>query len=268
MEKRHTHGWLIAALLREMSGLEGKAMFEYVESSFAFNRCFRQGSVEVPSLWQKMATQLLANVEETWTRKRMGILLDLEGLKKHQICSFMWTDNFWIMPHSKRNLEQMLKDLNQEAERWDLAPKPASLWWTSTYSEDKIDMSIDTKTGRHRFLFEEHFKILGCTMNRQRKTHECQEERMQCANKAWRKEVKIYRSKDVPCRVKCRRMVEHVFCAFCFGSENWSWSHATLDRTKRWATKSISRPFRFRIEEDKTWSDYYTRTCIIARKYR
>ena len=48
MENRDTHGCLIAALLREMSGLEGKAMFECVESSFVFNRCLRQGSVEAP----------------------------------------------------------------------------------------------------------------------------------------------------------------------------------------------------------------------------
>ena len=64
MDSHNTHGWLIAALLREMSGLEGKAMFECVESSFVFNRCLRQGSVEAPRLWQKMATQILANVEE------------------------------------------------------------------------------------------------------------------------------------------------------------------------------------------------------------
>ena len=41
MENQETHGWLIAALLREMSGLEGKAMFECVESSFVLNRCLR-----------------------------------------------------------------------------------------------------------------------------------------------------------------------------------------------------------------------------------
>ena len=45
-------------------------MFECVESNFSFNRCLRQGSVEAPRLWQKMATQLLANVEENWTRKK------------------------------------------------------------------------------------------------------------------------------------------------------------------------------------------------------
>ena len=65
-----------------------------VESKFSFNRCLRQASVEAPRLWQKMVMQLLANVEEVWVRRGMGILLDLEGQKKHQICIFMWVDNF------------------------------------------------------------------------------------------------------------------------------------------------------------------------------
>ena len=50
MDSHNTHGWLIAALLREMSGLEGKAMFECVESSFVLNRCLRQGERRGPSL--------------------------------------------------------------------------------------------------------------------------------------------------------------------------------------------------------------------------
>ena len=118
MEDHNTHGWIISALLREMCGLESQAMFECVESNFSFARCLRQGR-------QNMATQLLADVEEKWARKRMGILLDLEGQGAHQICSFMSADNFWIMFHSKSNLEQMLRNLKEEAEQWDLAPKPA-----------------------------------------------------------------------------------------------------------------------------------------------
>ena len=70
MDSHNTHGWLIAALLREMSGLDGKAMFECVESSFVFNRCLRQGSVEASRLWQKVATQILAYVEKEWMKKR------------------------------------------------------------------------------------------------------------------------------------------------------------------------------------------------------
>ena len=62
MDSHNTHGWLIAAHLREVSGLKGKAMFECVGSSFVFSRCLRQGSVGAPRLWQKMAAQILANV--------------------------------------------------------------------------------------------------------------------------------------------------------------------------------------------------------------
>ena len=88
----------------------------------------------------------------------MGVILDLEGQKTHQICSFMWADNCWVKSHSKAHLEQMSKDLIQEAGRWDLEPKPASLWRTSTYdSEEKKDLVIDAETGSHRIPFGENF---------------------------------------------------------------------------------------------------------------
>ena len=82
LDSHNTHGWIIATLLREMSGLSSKAMFGRVESSFALNRCLRQGSVEAPRLWQKMATQILANVEEEWMKQRKGVLMDLERRRK------------------------------------------------------------------------------------------------------------------------------------------------------------------------------------------
>ena len=109
-------------------------------------------------------------------KDRMGVF---EGQQKHQICSIMWADNSWIMFHSKSAPEQMLRDPVQEAEKWDLAPKRQVKKWNSTCDSEKIDLSFETKTGRHRFLFEEKFKILGCTMNRQGKT-----QRMQCAKVA------------------------------------------------------------------------------------
>ena len=72
------------------------------------------------------------------------------------------------MSHSRGNLEQMLRDSIEEAEKWDLGPKNASLWWTSTYEpEESSDLSIDTKSGAI-------------------------EERMQAANKAWWRDVNIY----------------------------------------------------------------------------
>ena len=81
----------------------------------------------------------------------MGVLLDFEGGKAHHVCSFMWADIFWIMSHFRRDLEQMLRYLIGEAEKWDPVTKPASLWWTSTYeTEEKCDLST---SGCRRFSF-------------------------------------------------------------------------------------------------------------------
>ena len=85
-------------------------------------------------------------------RKRKGILLDLDEERAHH------KDIFCVMSHSKENLEQMLRDLIEEASRWDLVPKPASMWWTSTYdSKQKVDMNFGTTSGCYKFPFEGKF---------------------------------------------------------------------------------------------------------------
>ena len=151
VDSHNTQGWLLPPACERCRGKKVKPYFECVESIFVFNRCLRQGSVETHRLWQK------------WK-----------------------LDNFWIMSHSKWNLEQMLRDLIEEASRWDPVPKPASLWWTSTYdSEEMVDMNLGTTPGCYKFHFEEKFKILGYALNRQGKSHDAIEERMQSAKKAF-----------------------------------------------------------------------------------
>ena len=91
-------------------------------------------------------------------------------------------------------------------------------------------MKIRTITGLHTLPFEKSYKILGYTFNQARRMQDSLDETMWSANKACWRDVKFYRSKDVPWRVKCRKMVEQVDSACCFGSESWSWSGAILDR--------------------------------------
>ena len=134
----------------------------------------------------------------------MGILLDFEGEKAHQMCSFMWADTFWIMSHSKRDSEQMQRDLIEEAAKWDMAP------------EEEFDLSINTKSACHRFSFEEKIKILGYALNRQEKALDAIEEIMQVANKVFWKNILIFKSKDVSWKIKCRRLVDHVYAVFFF----------------------------------------------------
>ena len=90
--------------------------------------------------------------------KRKGVLLDMEGERAHQTCSFMLADNIQILSHSKETSEQTLRD------------------------------------GRHDFghhigelqilLFEIEFRILGCAMNRQGKMYDAVEERLQSLTKS------------------------------------------------------------------------------------
>ena len=76
----------------------------------------------------------------------------------------------------------------------------------------------------------------------------------------------IYRSKEVPWRIKCRRLVDHVYSVFSFGSDNWSWTSLTKDKIKRWETKMMMRLFRFKRVKEETWVEFRTRCCKEARK--
>ena len=105
MEDHNVHGWIIAALL------------------------LRQGSVEAPRLRLNMAMQILANVEQGWAKKEWASSWIRRDKKL--------TRSTRVMSHSKAHPEQMIKDLIQEAERWVLDPKLASLWWTSIYDSAK-----------------------------------------------------------------------------------------------------------------------------------
>ena len=81
------------------------------------------------------------------------------------------------------------------------------------------EVLVATNGLMHKLPFEERFKILGCALNRQEKTLDAMEERMQSANKAFWKDIMVCRRKDVPWRIK---LVDHVNSVFSFGSENWS----------------------------------------------
>ena len=150
-----------------------------------------------------MAMQIIWKVEESWKEQEMKLHSETTQGGSHQICSFMWADDCWNLSQSSWNLEQILEELVEEARRWDMQPEPGCLLWTSTNADEKSeDMIIRTAAGENRLLFLTKFRILAHCFNCEGKMQDRVEERMQCANKAWWRDVKIYRSKDVPWRVK------------------------------------------------------------------
>ena len=63
-------------------------------------------------------------------------------------------------------------------------------------------MILGMSKGCYKLPLEEEFKILGCMMNRQGKTCDAVEEIMPEGNKAFWKDIKIFKSKDVLWRSK------------------------------------------------------------------
>ena len=239
-EKQSIHGWLMSALLRKMSELQGRAIFEEVDTSSDSNRCLRQGSTEASKLWQMISMQILSEVEERWKEGRMGLLLDFKDEKDHQICSVMWADNVWLMSHSKKSLDEMVQDIIEEAGRWDLLPKAASLWWTSTYEgEEKIHMNVITKVRIFWFPFEEKFQDPG-VMNRQGKTVDT---RRFGKISRFSRTTSRERSSADDWWVMFTQLVGHVYPVFCFGSENGSWTVETKEQDQKMGDQDYDDDF-------------------------
>ena len=116
LDDHNAHGWLIAA-----SALSGMASFER---------------------WRAVSTSIDAHGKGTKEKALFGT--------SHRL---FFVGNFWIMSHSKEHMEQMLRDLIEDANKLDLEPKPASLWWTSTHaSEEPNDMMLGTSKTQKKHL--------------------------------------------------------------------------------------------------------------------
>ena len=164
------HGWIVhdiqlLACIREMADLEVNATFEILECTFPFMRCIRQGRLEAESgfswrcrycgLWKKIGR-----------RGRWVILIETSQGRWEGPSNLQLYVGRQLLSQSKENLEHMLKELVEEVSKWDLEPKPASLWWTSTCAnEEPEDMMIETEARVHLLSFADKFKILGYMFN-------------------------------------------------------------------------------------------------------
>ena len=65
------HGHLTAALLAEMQDVQGLACFENSETEYRYSKSIRQVGVEALVLWERVAKNVLWNVEEKVEDQRL-----------------------------------------------------------------------------------------------------------------------------------------------------------------------------------------------------
>ena len=106
---QNVHGWIVAAVLREMAVLERKATFENLERLLSVHKVHPTEECGGSSTF-KMAMQITWNLEESWKEQEMGLHSETAQGGSHHVCSFTWADDCWNLSQSRRNLQQMIKE--------------------------------------------------------------------------------------------------------------------------------------------------------------
>ena len=127
------HGHVAAALVAEMQDVEGSACFENCETQFRCSRCLRQGGVEAPVLWGRVAKYVPWKAEEKCKAKGWDFSFGGENENECVLGCMMWADNSWQFCDSKERFTSTVNDVIAELLELDTEPQRESLWRTSTH---------------------------------------------------------------------------------------------------------------------------------------
>ena len=113
MGYQEVHGWTTPASSREMTGVESQDTFNNVD-----------GSLRVASVRDRRSPSASADYGNAdLVRKKMGLHLETCQAGDHQTCSFVWErQQLGPFSHSNTHLEQMMKELIDEANNGTWSP--------------------------------------------------------------------------------------------------------------------------------------------------
>ena len=94
-----------------MQDVRGSASFENSETEFRYSRCIRQGGVEAPVLWGRVAKYVLWKAEEKWNAEGWGLSFGEEHDSEYTLRGMMWADNYWMFSDNREKLICMVNDI-------------------------------------------------------------------------------------------------------------------------------------------------------------
>ena len=102
------------SLAGEMQDVRGSGCCENYETSFRYSKCIRQGGVEAPVFWGRVAKYVVWKAEEKWKAGRWGLPFGGKKDNENVLRSMMWADNYWQFCDNKERLACMVNDINEE----------------------------------------------------------------------------------------------------------------------------------------------------------
>ena len=138
-----------------------------------------------------------------------------------------------------------------------MEPKPESLWWTCSYEEQKqLTLKVAGRGKEWDLTFMEVFDVLGYRFNREGKDAQGVEKTMRKGMGCWWRDVYIYRSRSVPLKTKCQRVVSHVFSTALNGSANLNWTMTIARMVHYLETKVLRLTLRPKMLLGEEWITY------------
>ena len=116
--------------------VRGSACFENCETEFRYSRCIRQGGVEAPILWGRVAKYVIWKVEK-WKARGWSLSLGKKTTTSTYFEARCGPIIYGLFCHDREVLVHMVNDVIEELMDLDMEPKPESLWWTCSYEEEE-----------------------------------------------------------------------------------------------------------------------------------
>ena len=104
-----------------MQDVQGSACFEHRETEFRHSRCIRQGGVEAPVLWGRVARYVLWKAEEK--RQRTGSHFRRRRRQPVRAARHDVVGQYWVFCDNRVRLVSMVNDIIEELLDLDMEPK-------------------------------------------------------------------------------------------------------------------------------------------------
>ena len=150
-----------------------------------------------------------------------------------------------------------MNDVIEELLDLDMEPKPKSLWWTcSCEEEEQLTLKVPGRGKEWDLPSREVFDVLGYRFNREVKGAQGVEKILRKEMGSWWRDVYVYRSRSVPLKTRCQRVVSHVFSTALNGSANRNWTMTIARMVHYWETKVLRLTLRPKMLPVEEWITY------------